>query len=103
MSCESNNKGLRRADLLPFVVAYGRPSATRAEIEEAARLANCGFIDTLPRGFDTQVGARGAQLSGGYFQEFSTLSHTDSSPHRRSTSTISHRSGSAPEAQDPGL
>jgi len=49
-------------------VAYGRPSATRAEIEEAARLANCGFIDTLPRGFDTQVGARGAQLSGGQRQ-----------------------------------
>ncbi|GAA5918067.1 hypothetical protein JCM6882_006225 [Rhodosporidiobolus microsporus] len=49
-------------------IAYGRPSATRAEIEEAARLANCGFIDTLPRGFDTQVGARGAQLSGGQRQ-----------------------------------
>ena len=45
-------------------IAYGRPNATRAEIEEAAKLANCGFIDSLPRGFDTQVGARGAQLSG---------------------------------------
>ncbi|BGP12325.1 ATP-binding cassette permease mdl1 [Rhodosporidiobolus nylandii] len=42
-------------------IAYGRPDATRAEIEEAARLANCGFIDALPRGFDTQVGARGGQ------------------------------------------
>ncbi|GJN92062.1 hypothetical protein Rhopal_005090-T1 [Rhodotorula paludigena] len=49
-------------------IAYGRPDATRAEIEEAARLANCGFIETLPRGFDTQVGARGAQLSGGQRQ-----------------------------------
>ncbi|GAA6002580.1 hypothetical protein JCM10207_007575 [Rhodosporidiobolus poonsookiae] len=49
-------------------IAYGRPDATRAEIEEAARLANCGFIDALPRGFDTQVGARGAQLSGGQRQ-----------------------------------
>ncbi|KAK4055100.1 ATP-binding cassette permease mdl1 [Microbotryomycetes sp. JL201] len=49
-------------------IAYGRPSATRAEIEEAARLANCGFIDSLPRGFDTLVGARGAQLSGGQRQ-----------------------------------
>ncbi|CDR47255.1 hypothetical protein NBRC10512_002657 [Rhodotorula toruloides] len=49
-------------------IAYGRPDASRAEIEEAARLANCGFIDTLPRGFDTQVGARGAQLSGGQRQ-----------------------------------
>ncbi|GAA5855011.1 hypothetical protein JCM8547_002344 [Rhodosporidiobolus lusitaniae] len=49
-------------------IAYSRPNATRAEIEEAARLANCGFIDALPRGFDTQVGARGAQLSGGQRQ-----------------------------------
>lgn len=49
-------------------IAYGRPDATRAEIEEAARLANCGFIDSLPRGFETQVGARGAQLSGGQRQ-----------------------------------
>jgi ABC-type multidrug transport system fused ATPase/permease subunit len=47
-----------------LTVAYGRPNATRSEIEEAAKLANCGFIDALPRGFDTQVGARGAQLSG---------------------------------------
>lgn len=50
------------------LVAYGRPNATRKEIEDAARLANCGFIDSLPRGFDTQVGARGAQLSGGQRQ-----------------------------------
>ncbi|KAM0754683.1 hypothetical protein T439DRAFT_321719 [Meredithblackwellia eburnea MCA 4105] len=49
-------------------IAYGKPNASRAEIEEAARLANCGFIDTLPRGFDTPVGARGAQLSGGQRQ-----------------------------------
>lgn len=49
-------------------IAYGRPNASRAEIEEAARLANCGFIDALPRGFDTLVGTRGAQLSGGQRQ-----------------------------------
>ncbi|SCV68519.1 BQ2448_640 [Microbotryum intermedium] len=49
-------------------IAYGRPNASRAEIEEAAKLANCGFIEALPRGFDTLVGARGAQLSGGQRQ-----------------------------------
>lgn len=49
-------------------IAYGRPNASRAEIEDAARLANCGFISALPRGFDTQVGPRGAQLSGGQRQ-----------------------------------
>ncbi|GAA5991333.1 hypothetical protein JCM11641_004802 [Rhodosporidiobolus odoratus] len=42
--------------------------STTEEIEEAARLANCGFIEGLPRGFETQVGARGAQLSGGQRQ-----------------------------------
>lgn len=49
-------------------IAYGRPSATRSEIEHAAELANCSFIHSLPRGFDTNVGARGAQLSGGQRQ-----------------------------------
>lgn len=49
-------------------IAYGKPGATQEEIEEAARLANCGFIESLPKGFDTQVGSRGAQLSGGQRQ-----------------------------------
>lgn len=50
-------------------IAYGRPNATRYEIEEAARLANCGFINDLPRGFETQVGSRASpQLSGGQRQ-----------------------------------
>ncbi|KAK4699123.1 hypothetical protein P7C70_g7144, partial [Phenoliferia sp. Uapishka_3] len=49
-------------------IAYGRPNTTRAEIVEAAKLANCSFIEALPRGYDTQVGARGAQLSGGQQQ-----------------------------------
>ena len=39
-----------------------------SEIREAARLANCDFIETLPLGFDTPVGAKAAQLSGGQRQ-----------------------------------
>ena len=47
-------------------IAYGRPQATLAEIERAARLANAhGFIATLPRGYSTLVGERGIKLSGG--------------------------------------
>jgi ATP-binding cassette subfamily B protein len=47
-------------------IAYGRPGATRAEIERAARLANAhGFIARLPEGYATTVGERGVKLSGG--------------------------------------
>ncbi len=50
-------------------IAYGRPSASRAEIEEAARVANAhGFIAALPRGYDTDLGEDGMQLSGGQRQ-----------------------------------
>jgi ATP-binding cassette subfamily B protein len=47
-------------------IGYGRPDATPAEIEEAARLANAhDFIAALPRGYRTLVGERGVKLSGG--------------------------------------
>lgn len=50
-------------------IAYGHPNATRAEIEEAARAANCDFIWNLPQGFDTMLGK--ASLSGGQKQRVS--------------------------------
>ena len=47
-------------------IAYGRPDATVAEIEEAARLAHAdAFIDRLPQRYATLVGERGVKLSGG--------------------------------------
>jgi ATP-binding cassette subfamily B protein/subfamily B ATP-binding cassette protein MsbA len=47
-------------------IAYGRPSASRAQIESAARAAHAHeFICGLPDGYDTVVGERGASLSGG--------------------------------------
>ncbi len=47
-------------------IAYGRPSATMAEIEAAARAANAHeFISKLPKGYDTIVGERGNRLSAG--------------------------------------
>jgi len=50
-------------------IAFGRPSATRQEIVEAARLANADeFIDRMPHGYDTMVGERGLTLSGGQRQ-----------------------------------
>ena len=47
-------------------IAYGRPHASRREIEDAARAANAhDFISRLPRGYDTVLGDRGTTLSGG--------------------------------------
>jgi subfamily B ATP-binding cassette protein MsbA len=50
-------------------IAYGRPGATREEVESAARAANAhDFVAQLPMGYDTVVGERGARLSGGQRQ-----------------------------------
>jgi subfamily B ATP-binding cassette protein MsbA len=50
-------------------IRYGRPDATDAEVEEAARLAQAvDFIVQQPHGWDTMVGENGVTLSGGQRQ-----------------------------------
>ncbi|MBO0992159.1 ABC transporter ATP-binding protein [Bacillus sp. SD088] len=50
-------------------IAYGKQNASEEEIREAARKAHLeDFIDSLPEGFETQVGERGLKLSGGQKQ-----------------------------------
>ena len=46
-------------------IRYGRPSATDAEVEAAARDACCDFAFQLPSGLDTKLGERGSLISGG--------------------------------------
>ena len=53
-------------DTVQYNIAYGKPGASRAEVEEAARAARIhSFIESTPKGYQTMVGERGLKLSGG--------------------------------------
>jgi ATP-binding cassette subfamily B protein/subfamily B ATP-binding cassette protein MsbA len=53
-------------------IAYGRPRATREDVEEAARKAKAhDYILKLPKGYDTRIGEAGTKLSGGQKQRLS--------------------------------
>ena len=53
-------------DTVYYNIAYGRPGASPAEVEEAARMAQLhDFIMNMPDGYQTMVGERGLKLSGG--------------------------------------
>lgn len=50
-------------------IAFGRPDATREDVERAARIAQAHeFIEALPQGYETMIGERGVNLSGGQRQ-----------------------------------
>jgi ATP-binding cassette subfamily B protein len=53
-------------DTIRYNIAYGKPEASQAELDEAARSAQLlEFIESLPQGWETRVGERGLKLSGG--------------------------------------
>ena len=59
-------------DTIRYNIRYGRPDATDAEVEGAARLAQIhDFVISLPKGYDAMVGERGLKLSGGEKQRVS--------------------------------
>ncbi len=56
-------------DSIRVNIAYGRPGASRVEVEAAARAAHAHeFISALDAGYDTRIGERGQRLSGGQRQ-----------------------------------
>jgi ABC-type transport system involved in Fe-S cluster assembly fused permease/ATPase subunit len=69
-------------DTILYNIAYGRPGASRAEIEDAARHARIhDFIASLPDGYDTIVGERGLKLSGGEKQRVAIARVVLKAPH----------------------
>jgi len=59
-------------ETIRYNIAYGRFSATESEVQAAASAANAhGFIQRLPKGYDTVIGERGIRLSGGERQRLS--------------------------------
>ena len=73
-----NNIGIVQQDVYLFAgtvydnILYGKPDATREEVIEAAKLANAHeFIESLPNGYETDIGQRGVKLSGGQKQRLS--------------------------------
>ncbi|MBQ2967270.1 MAG: ABC transporter ATP-binding protein [Clostridia bacterium] len=72
------NIGIVQQDVFLFVgtirenIMYGRPDATEEEMIEAAKRANIhDYIQTLPDGYDAEIGERGVKLSGGQKQRLS--------------------------------
>ncbi|GFR45594.1 hypothetical protein Agub_g6989, partial [Astrephomene gubernaculifera] len=69
-------------DSIYYNIAYGRPGATRSEVEAAARLAHVhDAILGMPEGYDTVVGERGLKLSGGEKQRVAIARAFLKAPH----------------------
>jgi ATP-binding cassette subfamily B protein len=63
-------------------IRYGRPDATQAEVEAAARAANAhDFVTAFPEGYGTLVGERGVRLSGGQKQRIAIARAILKDPH----------------------
>ena len=65
-------KNILFADTVANNIGFGAPGARRADIEAAARIACADdFIETMPKGYDTELGERGGKLSSGQRQRLS--------------------------------
>ncbi len=91
-------------DSIYYNIAYGRPAATREEIESAAQSAHIhDFIKSLPNGYETTVGERGLKLSGGEKQRVAIARAILKNPHilifDEATSALDSKSEKAIQAE----
>lgn len=91
-------------DTIYYNIAYGRPAATREEIESAALSAHIhDFIKSLPNGYETTVGERGLKLSGGEKQRVAIARAILKNPHilifDEATSALDSKSEKAIQAE----
>jgi ATP-binding cassette subfamily B protein len=91
-------------DTLFYNIQYGRPEASREEVEAAARAAQLeDFIARLPDGWETRVGERGLKLSGGEKQRVAIartlLKNPDILIFDEATSALDSRTEKAIQAQ----
>jgi ABC-type transport system involved in Fe-S cluster assembly fused permease/ATPase subunit len=92
-------------------IAYGCPGVSQEQIEAAARLSNAhDFISSFPQGYNTQVGDKGAQLSGGEYLFVTNrvrqaiwihIKIWSLSPYDRSKAAYRHRTSSGEKSEDP--
>jgi ATP-binding cassette subfamily B protein len=69
-------------DTIYYNIAYGRPEATREQVEQAAKLARIhDFIMALPQKYESTVGERGLKLSGGEKQRVAIARTILKNPH----------------------
>ncbi|HLX22241.1 MAG TPA: ABC transporter ATP-binding protein/permease [Usitatibacter sp.] len=91
-------------DTIIYNVSYGRPGASRGEVENAARVAHIAeFIERLPDKWETAVGERGLKLSGGEKQRVSIARTVLKDPHilvfDEATSALDSRTEKAIQAE----
>ena len=91
-------------DTIYYNICYGRPDATREEVEQAARLARIhDFIMALPQGYDSTVGERGLKLSGGEKQRVAIARTILKNPQHPAVRRGDQRARHAHRAGDPAL
>ena len=95
-------------DTIGYNIGYGRPDASRADVEAAARAAQIhDFIAALPQGYDTPVGERGLKLSGGEKQRVAIARAILKNPpiliFDEATSALDSRTERAIQAQLDGI